>query len=387
MRLPIPTGVATSALLAAAFLAPAAASRSRPSLPVGQAFQRNIVPQHILRSDLFKYVPNVLSKKANENFKRWITTHHTRPGPRSSASVSEWISDDAANTIWGGYEKGNLFTVTTYLTDCSSPEGMRVDRSGNLVVACTNSGKVNIYSAGNTTGPANTVYAEDSVVSGTTTYYYPSDAFEDVHGNVYATNLYGFACNATTCTYIPGSIAYWPANSANGSLPTSYITDTNSYEMYFGDIDVHGNCYVDGERTSSSIYVDELPKCASNSNTSLGITLHFPGGVYVVSPRNKKKTMLSVIDQGTYGANNSMLYVYALPYTGTPLFSELLPQNVHDTCDPVAGGFDKNERHIKIGDAGCHDADYGVVATNSWTQVFSANFLQPIDAAFVPSDK
>jgi hypothetical protein len=358
-----------------------------PVLPQGPAFQQNIIPRTILRSDLHKYIPNALSPKANQAAKRWALTHKVHYGVRSNAGVAEWISDAGNSTIWGGKEKKSFFNVTTYLTDCSEPEGMRVDHTGNLVVACTDSGDVNIYNSGNTTGPATIVYQEDQFTSTNSIYYYPADAFEDTHGNIYATNLYGFNCNSTSCTFYPGNIAYWAAGSPNLAYPSGYITDTNAYEMYFGDIDGQGNCYVDGFNNSFVPFVDELPGCASGTGTNLGITLNFPGGVYTVSPTNKKKQMLSVLDQGSYGSGNDVLYIYKLPYTGTPLYTDYPPQNINKTCDPVAGGFDKKEKHIKIGDAGCHDADYGAVATNAWTQVFSADFSEPIDAAFNPSDK
>ena len=243
---------------------------------------------------------------------------------------------------------------------------------------------MNIYNAGNTTGPADTVLDD-------TSGFFPADAFVDNAGNHYATNLYGFYCTTFSCFFSPGNIVEWFAGDASGSLPDQVITDPNLYEAYFGDIDASGNIYVDGVQSGTyATTVDMGLQPAGVPWSTLPISLQFPGGVYVVSPRaassKKGGPMLSVIDQGDYGLGNDALYLYSLPALGL-LHTLNPPQNLTPTCDPVAGGYDKKEKHLKIGDAGCRAGDYGKISSNTWTQALNVNFSSPIDAGVSPSDK
>ena len=127
--------------------------------------------------------------------------------------------------------------------------------------------------------------------------------------------------------------------------------------------------------------VDEIANITTRpSSTNLGISLGFPGGVYVVSPSGTAE--LSVLDQGVYGSGSDMLYVYALPFTGTPIYTDHPKQNLENLCDPVSGGYNAAESTISIGDAGCHSDDIGVIATNHWKDRANIDFDIPIDGAF-----
>jgi hypothetical protein len=377
MRIPLPVGLAAAAALVGASLAPAAANVLHP----GPAFQRNIIPQTLTRAQVQQLHPNVLQKQVYQNDLRWMQTHHpVLPDKKGKGKApTEWLMDDSGY-IWG--IKGKK--VVTYLSDCSGAEGGVVDHSGRLVVACTNTSTVNIYNAGNTTGPAD-------VVLNDTPGFYPAAAFEDTAGNVYATNLYGFACTTYSCQFYDGNIVRWNVGFANGAAPSASITDSNMYEVYFGDVDANGNCYIDGFNTASFVpQVDEVSGCNTASGTvtgtNLGIALEFPGGVYVVSPTSGSP-LLSVIDQGYYGSGQDALYLYNLGSYTSPIAIAYPPQNIQDLCDPVAGGYDKAENAIKIGDAGCHAADVGDPYTNKWKNILNINFDIPIDGAFIPSDK
>jgi hypothetical protein len=375
MRIHTLVGLAAAATLFGASLVPASAARTMPAGVHGPAFQHGLIPQIMTRAQVKAWRASVLPKIVQEHAFKYMATHHpVLPAKRDGGSVKEFIMDDGGY-IWAGKEKKSAFVISSYMTDCSGAEGGRVDQHGNLVVACTNTSSVNIYNAGNVTGPADTVLND-------TSGYYPADAFVDGAGNHYATNLYGFSCTTYYCYFYPGNIVEWYAGDATGSLPDQVITDPNMYEAYFGDIDASGNIYVDGFNNSFIPNVDMLH---SGVWSTLPITLNFPGGVYVVSPRTANPE-LSVLDQGCYGCGNDALYLYTLPAM-SPVATLNPPQNLTLTCDPVAGGYDKKEKHIKIGDAGCRAGDYGVLATNSWTQALNVNFSVPIDAAFVKSDK
>jgi len=85
------------------------------------------------------------------------------------------------------------------------------------------------------------------------------------------------------------------------------------------------------------------------------------------------------------GAGNDTLMLYSLPYTGAIVYTDTPPQNQQKTCDPVAGGFDKKELHIKIGDAGCHVDEIRPVASNTWKIIYNTDFSVPIEGLFVKS--
>jgi hypothetical protein len=182
----------------------------------------------------------------------------------------------------------------------------------------------------------------------------------------------------------------WNAGDPSGSKPDAVIADDNMYEVYFADIDAKGNCYLDGFDESYLPQVDELPGCTSASGTNLGISLAFPGGVYVREPNHGAD--LSVVDQGTDGSGKGVLYLYVLGSYKTPDYTSNPPQNIQHTCDPVAGGWSKDGDYILIGDSGCHAGDlatgfFGSGRSIVWESLLNINFNIPIDGAFVSSDK
>jgi hypothetical protein len=349
-------------------------SQTSASRSGGSHFQAP--PRTLTREQAKNLHPNVFPEKLLQQLAK--RKYHRPVHIATGGSVQEWLMDDGGY-IWG-LKKDHK--VVAYMTDCSGAEGGVVDKSGRLVVACTNTGTVNIYNAGNTTGPADVVLQEDQ--SG---YSYPAAAFEDNSGNIYVTNLYNYTNCDPYCYFSPGNVAYWKtSNQASGAYPSGTYQDPNMYEDYFGDVDTSGNVYLDGLNNSFEPEVDEVSNLINSpSATNLNISLEFPGGVYVISPRGTAE--LSVIDQGEYGSGQDALYVYSLPYSGNLLYTDKPKQNIENLCDPVAGGYNNAESEILIGDAGCHSADLGVIATNHWKDRANIDFDVPIDGAFIPSDK
>jgi hypothetical protein len=361
MRIPLPVGLAVAAALVGASLAPVVA---RPVILHNGANQQISQPR-------FKgWRPTVLPIKLLQQDLRYERSWHpVLPDKKSKKPVKNWLMDDGGY-IWGINGK----KVVTYLTDCSGAEGGIVDHSGRLIVACTNTGTVNIYNAGNTTGPADVVLSEPG--------QFPAAAFEDTAGNIYATNLFSSTGN--------GSISWWLTNNqSSGATPSGNYIDPNLTEDFFGDVDKSGNVYVDGFNTNGVPEVDMIKKFLKKPKvTNLNITMSFPGGVYVVSPTGSNP-LLSVLDQGSYGSGTDVLYQYNLPVSPspTPITTSYPPQNLSLTCDPVAGGYSSDETQIAIGDAGCHALVTGTPATNKWKDTLNINFNIPIMGAFVPSDK
>jgi hypothetical protein len=362
-------GFAAAATLTGTSLSPATAAIPR--------FQRGIIPQAVT------WRTNVLPPGFQQRAFQYAAQHRSKILPAQSGPVKEWLMDDSG-FIWGL----NGQTIVSFLTDCSGAEGGIVDHSGRLVVACTNSKTVNIYNAGNTTGPANVVLSDLVGKGFFATLYFPAAAFEDNAGNIYATNLDGTRNGSVS---VNGNIVWWKANKQqNNATPSGSYSDPNLVEDFFGDVDKTGTVYVDGFSFSFFPEVDAITNIMSKngaSATNLDIALSFPGGVYVVSP-NKPRPLLSVIDQGSFGVGNDALYQFSLPVSpgATPITTSHPPQNLTSTCDPVAGGYNRKET-IKIGDAGCHAADIGDPATDTWKQLLNIDFSIPIDGAFIPSDK
>jgi len=336
------------------------------------------MPKTMSREEAAKLHPMALQP---ELAKKFAHVHFAKPNFRKdhNAAITSFVMDDAG-FIWGLHKK----KIVTYHNDCSGAEGGVVDHQGRLVVACTNTGTINVYNAGNTSGTADLTLDEDT----STGFSYPAAAFEDASGNIYATNLYNYTNCDPYCTFSPGSVVWWTtSNQTSGSLPSGSYTDPNLYEDYFGDVDASGNVYVDGEDNSFVPEVDKISGITggSPSSTNLNISLEFPGGVYVVSPTGSSPE-LSVIDQGAYGSGSDALYVYALSSMSL-LWTDKPKQNIENLCDSVAGGYDSAESTISIGDAGCHSNDVGNVITNHWKDNANIDYDVPIDGAYVTSDK
>lgn len=385
MRIPTVVGSSLAvAVLFGASLAPSTASVLRvPGFRV-PAFQQGIIPRTVTRAQVAKAsYPSVSLPQAHKAALKW-EKEHGAPAfhPRKHAQVTSWLTDDAGY-IWG--LKGNKLVAA--LTDCSGAEGGMIDSKGNLVVACTNAGSVNIYKAGNTSGPADTVLQEDSYSSSSSqsneVIAYSADAFEDSKGNIYATNLYSYDCTTSSCTFIPGNIVEWKKGAASGSYPSKVYTDpNNTYLGLFGAINSSGEMAFDFNSlvcySSSCFYESEVPELDTSPNgntwTNSGVTLGFPGGLNYLSNGD-----LGVNDQGCYECGNGSYTIYgASSFSGSPVFSGQFPQNYFDSCDPVATNLNSSESEVYAGDAGCHAEATLTIPGDKGGDILSIDFSEPI---------
>ena len=363
MRVPSPIALAAAALFVGASVAPSMASVVKHP-PVSPAFQMNIIPKVMTRAQALKYMnPSAAIPRVHEMGMRYARTH--RPDlskiHRDGKTPGLWLTDDAGY-IWG-LKKPGKGKVGTYLTDCSGAEGGVISPSGALVVACTNTSTVNVYNAGNNSGPADAVLDD-------TPGFYPAAAFTDAAGNIYATNLYGFSCTTYYCYFYPGNVVEWyTSNQGNGASPSATITDPNMYEVYFGTADASGNLYIDGFNNSFIPAVDQLH---NGNSIPLAISPHFPGGLTV-----SNAGQLGVNDQGDYGSGDGSFTLYTLPSLGVA-FQGAFPQNLNLLCDPVAVNLDGANANAYSGDAGCHAAASLSIPGGTGGDALNINFDVPI---------
>ncbi len=146
-------------------------------------------------------------------------------------------------------DSGYIFEITSrgklvgYLDDCAGPEGSKIDHAGDLWVACTDAGAINMYEPGASTASL----VLNATPKSSSIPFFPSDVAFDANGDVYAANLYAWSCNPSSCSYLPGNLVYWAqANVLPGAHPSGIVADANlDGETYFLDTDATGNVYVD----------------------------------------------------------------------------------------------------------------------------------------------
>jgi hypothetical protein len=262
--------------------------------------------------------------------------------------------------------------------DCAYPQGAKVDQNANLWVACTGDSTVNEYASGAT---AKTLALSDVVGS---IAYEPADVAIDGNGNVYATNI---------CCAGNNDITYWLAgNVCNGCVPSGVVSlnpATTNNRGYFTDVYRAPNqiLWADYFGCVGSICDPGLEEIDSPQGPPSKIAwkgaiplggMQFPGGVY----ETNAPLSLDVLDQST-----KIITQYstaAVPYAANFAYPAV------PACDPVSFGVNKPETHFAVADA-CTPAvvvgETKRAKQMTWTVRKNAAFVEPIGAAFRPSDK
>ena len=375
----IPTSALVAASLFAASLAPAGAAIHIPA--AGSIITHpNIVTKVIPRSEAAKYLNPALVHDSvrTEGLKRALKmapshmkAFRTKLPP---GTITNFLSDDSGYIFELAGSK-----VVGYLTDCSGAEGMKVDHSGNLWVACTNTGTVNEYAPGASSA---TLTLVDNPGGAT---YYTADVAVDSAGDVWASSLYAFYCSSYYCYFEPGQVSFWAAGSySNGSSPTGTVTDTNiNEEGFFLDASPSGSdVYVDYEECTSTtcgFAADDISGSTITQFAPIG-SISFPGGLYYTGTGT-----VNLLDQDAH-----VITVFSGD-VATGAYYGPTPENLEGGCDPVDTGYNLGDSEVAIGDAGCHSLDEGKLAAHHGHGSFKAkpniNFSLPIGAAFSPSDK
>ena len=386
------------ALAFAPSVAPAAAGVVRPAAPVAPAFQHGLIPRVLTPAQAAGLRPTALAPWVRLRPDRFAPSGQSIHGVygAKAAPTTLWVTDDYE--IYEINDKGTKVLAT--FTDCSGPEGIKVDHSRNVWVACTNSGTVNMYAPGATKATLTLVDNPGGVA------YDTVDVAVDGAGNVYASSLYAYQCNKVKCYFDPGEISYWTAsNVRDGASPSGVVNDGNLTDMdYFLDVDAAGNIYTDydncGSSSSCTYDVDKIanPQAPTPTITTLLNSLQFPGGIYV-----SKSTKYGTLNVGDQGAN--VISQYALP---TPLGSPVVLGPVGSGSGSSSGSCSGSGSGSGPGSGGEGPVGFGWLAKDTQVAVavcsslvvghkpfppgvFVARpqpaYVTPIGAAYNPSDK
>ena len=179
--------------------------------------------------------------------------------PSAKKSALLYASDSSADLVKVfSYPRGKLVGT---LTGFQTPQGMCVDKAGNVFI--TNSGAAQIlkYAHGGT-APIATIADPGEHPIGC--------AISPVNGDLAATNIFDDS-------YTDGSLSVY--RRARGK-PKNY-TDPQMIADYFCGYDASGNLFVDGTRPATFAFVfAELPKGGKSlQNVTLNQTIGGPGGV------------------------------------------------------------------------------------------------------------
>jgi hypothetical protein len=310
-------------------------------------------------------------------------------GSAAEAKVGLWAN--AGNVIFGQNSKGNqtITAINTGKDGCSAPNGIKVDHSNNLWVACTqfNSeyGALLKYAA-RSDSLAATFDEPVDCGSGCTFEWYAFDVAFDSHGHLFA-GTYSQTCDPTCENSYPA--LWW--NEGSPSSPASGISDPNIDAASWIDVDGDGNLYLSGQGCRGDrcgIVVDEIADPTSPSATVTNLMFVtssasqlVPYALYI----SNHGTVMNLTDP-----YSRTIAQYALPWIANESpFRTLGPTlaNYYGEGYPEGGGFDRGDKLLAIGDA-FGWIDVGKVKNNRWSMTGDANLNTKIlDAAYVPSDK
>lgn len=306
-----------------------------------------------------------------------------------NAAVGLWAAVSAEEYIFGQNSKGNK-TVTAIDTEsngCLEPYSIKVDHAENLWIACYESdgegGEAQEYAPGSSTPLAS---FPDTFGCGSNCFFLgtPFDVATDSRGHVFAANAFSEECRSS-CTDGIYPVVWWNAKSP--SSPPTAIKDSDLTDGDYVDVDTSGNIYVDGHGCIGSkcgFLLDEI----RNPPTTPTITNLMPpsasSGFLSLYISNAGR-VLNLVDSATRTISQ-----FALPWiSGESPFNVLGPTltNYFGEGYPDAGGFNRTEKLLAIGDADGW-LDIGKVVKNRWSIVTNVNLFQGVsDTAYVPSDK
>lgn len=182
------------------------------------------------------------------------------------------------------------------LTGLSNPQGVTVDKLGNVYIANTGGSNILVYPKGSTT--------LSKTLSDTGQY--PVDVAVTPTGAVFAANIF-------TTSFTAGTVSFYKPGATS---PTKIITDSNFYQVISVGLDELGEvvvCY----NNSSGVGACDKSKGSSSTHTTVISGLGFSGGVEADPAGN-----WAVNDQlnGTKYFNSSFTSCGADAYNSDELF-------------------------------------------------------------------
>jgi hypothetical protein len=304
----IPSRLILSGAAASAFLAGCSGTGAGTAVPGSSSVQQPASQStSVLRPD----VPQLHS---NTPVKAFVSRNAKGKGGESII-----VSDDSNNVVDVFDAAGN---ETAQLTGFSEPQGLAVDKQGNLYVADTNNSRIQIYAPGLSGSP--TTIAD--------TGEYPANVAVDKKGNIAVTNIISTSDG-------PGSVSFF---TKSGSLIAT-LSSANFSKVLFDGFDAKGNLYIDGTDASGDPAVGEVVGGAHGktiASLTLGNTLGYPGGIAVTTSGN-----IAICDQ-----ENLAIYTYGAPVNGS-LGSPTATTPLTGAGDPIGIAFTHSNKGVWVADA------------------------------------
>jgi hypothetical protein len=230
------------------------------------------------------------------------------------------IVSDASNNVVDIFNAAGK--QTAQLTGFSQPQGLALDKAGNLYVADTKNSRIQVYVAGFTGTPATINDPGES----------PASVSIDSKGNLGVANI-------LTTGSGPGSVSFF---NKGGTLLTT-LSNANFYKVIFDAFDDEGDLYIDGTNASGAFVAGEVVGGVSGKAISIlttGNSIGYPGGIAISSTGK-----IALDDQ-----ENVSIFTYNAPVKGS-LGMPIATTPLTGAGDPISFAFTGTNKHIWVADA------------------------------------
>jgi hypothetical protein len=281
--------------------------------------------------------------------------HPVIPNKKGGAA-DVFISDAGTNTVYEYPATGGSPVET--ITGLNEPQGIAVDKAGNLYVANTGTQQILVFPPNSTT-PSLTI-------SETSPSEYPVGVTTDQKGNIWVSNIL-----STLSPPGAGDVAEF---SSNGT-PIQSLSCSAMQKYYFIAVDKNENVFVSGTQTTSGTgpEVVEFPAASSSCTVLSSVVVKFPGGLQLT-----KKEDLIVDDQT---ALNAKTYK-------APDFTKVLSTTTFRFAqDPVTIAIVSGDKDIWTANAGGRDATEFAYPAGGNPILTISGLSEPIGVAVTPLAK
>jgi hypothetical protein len=176
--------------------------------------------------------------------------------PLAQSAKMAYLSDYVNNAVYGFDISGKLMITITGL---QQPQGLFVDRHGNVWVANTGADNIELFAKGSVAPKA--TYDDWNGV--------PIDVAVCPNGTAYVSNLNGFVTVYAPVT--PRPLGHYK--------PTRSLSDPNDTGTYFITCDAAGNVFTTFQNQAGVGAVDEYVGGVQSGLVTLPIVIGFPGGI------------------------------------------------------------------------------------------------------------